>query len=87
MKLLFLFGSANVRKHPLFQQSCELALTKRVVGGNGYISEQELTESIRSAIPDLNEDEVHQLFGLFGGDKDGRLMKDEFISCLKRIHC
>ncbi|KAF3442257.1 hypothetical protein FNV43_RR16173 [Rhamnella rubrinervis] len=80
----FLFGSVNVRKQPFFQQSCELAFTKCAVGGNGYISEQELTESIRPAIPDLNKDEVHQLFGLFDGDKDGRIMKDEFISCLRK---
>ncbi|XP_048321077.2 lysophospholipid acyltransferase LPEAT2 [Ziziphus jujuba] len=80
----FLFASANVRKQPLFQRACELAFTECDAGGNGYISEQNLGDSIRPAIPNINEDEVHQLFDLFDADSDGKISKDEFLTCLRK---
>ncbi|GLT39485.1 hypothetical protein SLA2020_136730 [Shorea laevis] len=80
----FLFGSAHVMKQPLFQQACELAFAKCDVEGTNYCSEQELADIIRPAIPDLNEDEVHGLFNLFDLDNDGRISKDDFLSCLRK---
>uniref|UniRef100_A0A5B6ZLI9 Putative lysophospholipid acyltransferase LPEAT2 isoform X2 n=1 Tax=Davidia involucrata TaxID=16924 RepID=A0A5B6ZLI9_DAVIN len=80
----FLLGSAHVLKQPLFRQACELAFAKCDTGGNHYISEQELGDSIIKAIPNLNEDEIHELFNLFDIDSDGMISKDDFTACLRR---
>ncbi|XP_034708450.1 lysophospholipid acyltransferase LPEAT2 isoform X1 [Vitis riparia] len=84
----FLFGSAHVMKQPLFRQACELAFAECDSDGDLYISEQELGDSIRPVIPDLNEDEwqlqIQETFNLFDTDKDGRVSKDDFSNCLRR---
>ncbi|XP_024028230.1 lysophospholipid acyltransferase LPEAT2 isoform X1 [Morus notabilis] len=80
----FLFGSTNVMNQPLFRQACELAFTKCAARGNDCISEQELGESIRLAIPELNQDEGHELFVLFDTNSDGKISKDEFLTCLRK---
>lgn len=80
----FLYGSAHVMKQPLFRQACELAFAESKAGENDYILEDELGDSLRPAIPDLNVDEVHGLFNLFDSDNDGKISKDDFDSCLRR---
>ncbi|KAK9910655.1 hypothetical protein M0R45_034609 [Rubus argutus] len=80
----FLFGSAHVLKQQLFQQACALAFSECVSGDNIYVFEHQFGESIRPAIPDLNEDEIHELFNLFDTDCDGRISKDEFFTYLGR---
>ncbi|KAK4578463.1 hypothetical protein RGQ29_028531 [Quercus rubra] len=80
----FLFGSAHVMKLPLFRQACELAFAECKSGGNDYILEHELENLIRPAIPDLNADEVHELFNLFDSDSDGEISKDDFNTCLRK---
>ncbi|KAI9182651.1 hypothetical protein LWI28_027529 [Acer negundo] len=80
----FLFASAHVMTLPLFRTACELAFTECDTGGNGAISEHELGVAIRHAIPDLNEDEIHDLFNLFDSDGDGRISREYFLSCLRR---
>ncbi|PNT49803.1 hypothetical protein POPTR_002G151800v4 [Populus trichocarpa] len=80
----FLYGSAHVLKQPLFRQACELAFTECDTGGHGLISEQELGDTIRLAIQNLDEDEIHELFNVFDTDGDGIVSKDSFISCLRR---
>ncbi|KAJ7951041.1 Lysophospholipid acyltransferase [Quillaja saponaria] len=79
----FLFGSAHVLKQPLFRQACELALTECNATGKEFIIEQEFQDSIKPVIPDWKEDEVHKLFMLFDADNDGRVSKDDFLSCLR----
>ncbi|KAK9274316.1 hypothetical protein L1049_019130 [Liquidambar formosana] len=80
----FLFGSANVMKQPLFRQACELAFAGCDTSGKNYVSEGELGDSIRPAIPDLNKDEIHELFNLLDTDSDGRVSKDDFITGLRK---
>ncbi|PON41216.1 Parvalbumin [Parasponia andersonii] len=80
----FLFGSANIMSQPVFRQACELAFAKCTVTGSNGVSEQELGDSIRLAIPDLNEEEVHELFDLFDIDNNGKISKDEFLTCLRK---
>ncbi|KAE8722168.1 Lysophospholipid acyltransferase LPEAT2 [Hibiscus syriacus] len=69
----FLFGVAHVMKQPLFMQACELAF-----------AECDLADILRQAIPDLNEDQVNGLFNLFDTDNDGRISRDDFVSCLRK---
>lgn len=79
----FLYVSAHVMKQPGFNQACEVAFAECGGSVKGYIVEDELRDYIQSAIPSWNEDEVHDLFALFDDDNDGRIYKDEFLSCLK----
>ncbi|KAJ7962275.1 Lysophospholipid acyltransferase [Quillaja saponaria] len=80
----FLFASAHVLKRPLFRQACELAFDECDATGKEFITEQELQDSIKPVIPDWKEDEVHNLFMLYDADNDGKVSKDEFLSCLRR---
>ncbi|KAF2315362.1 hypothetical protein GH714_038941 [Hevea brasiliensis] len=80
----FLYGSAHVMKQPLFGQTCELAFSNCSDGGDGPISKEQLGDIIRLAIPDLDDDEIHELFKLFGPDGGGRVSKDNFMSCLRK---
>ncbi|KAL6964965.1 Acyltransferase [Sarracenia purpurea var. burkii] len=80
----FLFGSTHVLKHPLFRQACEFAFAECHSGEKDFISEQELGDSIKQAIPNLNQYEIHELYKLFDTDGDGRITKDDFSTCLRR---
>jgi len=80
----FLFGSAHVLKQPLFRQACEFAFTGCLTDVNQYISEQELGDFIKLAIPNLEQYEVHDLFNLFDTDHDGRISREDFFACLRR---
>ncbi|GAV76676.1 EF_hand_6 domain-containing protein [Cephalotus follicularis] len=80
----FLYGSAYIMTLPLFRQACERAFTECLVGENDYLIKQELGDTIRLAIPDLNENEISWLFNLFDSDSDERASKDDFVSCLRR---
>ncbi|KAA3462183.1 lysophospholipid acyltransferase LPEAT2 isoform X1 [Gossypium australe] len=80
----FLFGVAHVMKQPLFMQACELAFAECDVRGDNYCMKEELSNILRQAIPDLNEDEVHGLLNLFDSNNDGRISRDDFITCLRK---
>ncbi|KAM5555022.1 lysophospholipid acyltransferase LPEAT2 [Rosa sericea] len=80
----FLFGSAHVLKQRLFRQACALAFSECVSEDNIYVLEQQFGDTIRPAIPDLTENEIHELFNLFDTDLDGRISKDDFFTCLRR---
>ncbi|CAL5382909.1 unnamed protein product [Camellia sinensis] len=67
----------------IFRRACELAFIECHTGGNHYISEQELGDSIKAAIPNMDEFEIHELFKSFDTDSDGRINKDDFITCLR----
>ncbi|KAJ6710042.1 hypothetical protein OIU74_011034 [Salix koriyanagi] len=82
--IMFLYGSAHVMKRPLFSQACELAFTECDTGGHGLISEQELGDAIRLAIPNLDDDEIHELFNIFDTDGDGIVSKNNFTSRLRQ---
>ncbi|PKI56944.1 hypothetical protein CRG98_022679, partial [Punica granatum] len=41
-------------------------------------------ESIRPAVPEMTKDEIHELFGLFDADGDGRSSREEFLTCLRK---
>lgn len=81
----FLLGSAHILKQPGFPRACELAFAGCDANGKNYISEEELRDSIAiAAVPCLTTEEVHDLFIVFDTDCDGRISKEDFISCLKR---
>ncbi|CAL0308182.1 unnamed protein product [Lupinus luteus] len=80
----FLYASAHVMTQPDFNQACEVAFAERGGAVKAYIDEQELQDFIRHAIPGWKEDGVHKLFELFDNDNDGRINKDDFLSCLRR---
>ncbi|CAN0824587.1 Lysophospholipid acyltransferase LPEAT2 [Linum grandiflorum] len=80
----FLYGSLHVMKQPQFRQTCELAFSECDVRGDHEISEDELGEVVKLAIPDLDKDEVHELFKLFDADAKGTVSKDNFSSFLRR---
>ncbi|XP_028095246.1 lysophospholipid acyltransferase LPEAT2-like [Camellia sinensis] len=81
----FLYGSAQVLQQPFSdRRASELAFAECHTGGNHYISEQELGDSIKPAIPNTDEFEIHELFKSFDTDNDGRINKDDFIACLRR---
>ncbi|KAF8380381.1 hypothetical protein HHK36_027866 [Tetracentron sinense] len=80
----FLFGSAHVMKRPLFWQACALAFTECGAGGYSNISKQQLGDFIRPVMPDIRDEEICELFGLFDTDNDGSISKDDFMTCLRR---
>ncbi|KAK5776020.1 lysophospholipid acyltransferase LPEAT2-like [Gossypium arboreum] len=80
----FLVGVAHVMKQPLFMQACELAFAECDVRGDNYCMKEELSNILRHAVPDLNEDEVHGLLSLFDSNTDGRISRDDFITCLRK---
>lgn len=80
----FLLGSAHILKHPLFQHACEQAFSICDSDEKNYILKQELQDSITLAIPYLNDEEIHGLFSFFDVDEDGRISKDDFLTCLRK---
>ncbi|KAL0464710.1 UNVERIFIED_CONTAM: Lysophospholipid acyltransferase LPEAT2 [Sesamum latifolium] len=80
----FLLGSAHILKQPLFHHACELAFSECDMNGKNYILKQELQDAVSLTIPNLNYDEIHGLFSLFDMDNDGKISKDDFVSCLRR---
>ncbi|TYH95635.1 hypothetical protein ES332_A12G120000v1 [Gossypium tomentosum] len=80
----FLVGVAHVMKQPLFMQACELAFAECDVRGDNYCMKEELSNILRHAVPDLNEDEVHGLLSQFDSNTDGRISRDDFITCLRK---
>ncbi|KAK7274634.1 hypothetical protein RIF29_15730 [Crotalaria pallida] len=79
----FLYGSAHVMSQPGFHEACEVAFAECGGAVKDYIVEQELRDFIQHANPGWKENEVHGLFELFDKDNDGRINKDDFLSCLK----
>ncbi|WZY91126.1 hypothetical protein YC2023_047861 [Brassica napus] len=80
----FLFASAHVSAQPLFQQTCELAFSHCDADGDGFISIQELGDALKLTIPNSNKDEIQGMYILLDEDKDQRISKDDFLSCLRR---
>ncbi|KAL2233962.1 UNVERIFIED_CONTAM: Lysophospholipid acyltransferase LPEAT2, partial [Sesamum indicum] len=80
----FLLGSAHILKQPLFHHACELAFSECDMNGKNYILKQELQDAVSLTVPNLNYDEIHGPFSLFDMDNDGKISKDDFISCLRR---
>ncbi|KAI3800486.1 hypothetical protein L1987_28577 [Smallanthus sonchifolius] len=80
----FLVGSIHILKLPLFQRACEMAFNECDADKDHYISLFELGGSASSAIPKLTTSEVQALFELFDIDGDGKISKDDFITCLRR---
>ncbi|KAH0933160.1 hypothetical protein HID58_010277 [Brassica napus] len=80
----FLFASAHVSTQPLFQQTCELSFSHCDADGDGYISIQELGDALKPTIPNLNKVEIQGMFMFLDDDKDQRISKNDFLSCLRR---
>ncbi|KAL2337401.1 hypothetical protein Fmac_011847 [Flemingia macrophylla] len=80
----FLYGSGHVMTQPGFHQACEEAFVGCGGAVKAYIVERELRDFIQLSIPSWNEDEVHNLFMSFDDNNDGRIDKDDFLSCLRR---
>ncbi|WVZ17232.1 hypothetical protein V8G54_010214 [Vigna mungo] len=80
----FLYGSAHVMSQPGFHQACEEAFAGCGGAVRPYIVEQELRDFIQPVIISWNADEVNELFMLFDTNDDGRVDKNDFVSCLRR---
>ncbi|KAF5811695.1 putative plasmalogen synthase [Helianthus annuus] len=80
----FLVGSIHVLKLPLFPRACEAAFNESDEDKDHYISLLEFGGSTSAVIPDLTTSEIQALFELFDVDGDGRISKDDFITCLRR---
>ncbi|KAL0379609.1 UNVERIFIED_CONTAM: Lysophospholipid acyltransferase LPEAT2 [Sesamum angustifolium] len=80
----FLLGSAHILKQPLFHHACELAFSECDINGKNYILKQELQDAVFTNSSKHDYDEIHGLFSLFDMDNDGKISKDDFVSCLRR---
>ncbi|CAN6836431.1 unnamed protein product [Brassica oleracea] len=80
----FLFASAHVSAQPLFQQTCELAFSHCDTDGDGFISIQELGDVLKHTMPNSNKEEIQGMYILLDEDKDQRISKVDFLSCLRR---
>ncbi|XP_057792066.1 lysophospholipid acyltransferase LPEAT2 [Salvia miltiorrhiza] len=81
----FLLGSAHILKQPLFRRACDVAFGECDINGKDHILKQELQDAVSLSIPSLNSDEIDGLFSLFDVDNDGRISRDDFFSCLRRL--
>ncbi|KAL7203478.1 hypothetical protein ACSBR2_016710 [Camellia fascicularis] len=72
----------------IFRRACELAFvechTGAICGWWTPLLFSLLGDSIKPAIPNMDEFEIHELFKSFDTDSDGRINKDAFIACLRR---
>ncbi|KAI3681679.1 hypothetical protein L6452_36482 [Arctium lappa] len=80
----FLVASAHILKLPVFQRACEVAFSESDENKDHYISIQEFGGSASPAIPNLSMSEIQTLFNLFDADGDGKISKDDFMTCLRR---
>ncbi|GJY62958.1 lysophospholipid acyltransferase LPEAT2-like protein [Tanacetum coccineum] len=80
----FLVGSAHVLRLPFFQRACEVAFNESDEDKDQYLTMQQLGGSTRPAIPNMDTNEICALFDLFDTDGDGRISKDDFMTCLRK---
>ncbi|XP_074350625.1 lysophospholipid acyltransferase LPEAT2-like isoform X2 [Apium graveolens] len=80
----FLLGSVHVLKQPLFTKACDFAFRGCDISGKQYMSQQELGHSVIMTMPNLNEDEIQELFVLFDCNRDGSICRDDFMACLRQ---
>jgi len=80
----FLFASAHVSTQPLFQQTCELSFSHCDANGDGYISIEELGDALKQRMPNLNKDEIREMYSLLDEDNDEKISKSDFLSCFRK---
>ncbi|KAK4411335.1 Lysophospholipid acyltransferase LPEAT2 [Sesamum angolense] len=71
---------AHILKQPLFHHACELAFSECDIKRK----ELHFEARVSLTVPNVNYDEIHGLFSLFDMDNDGKISKDDFVSCLRR---
>ncbi|PKU62541.1 lysophospholipid acyltransferase LPEAT2 [Dendrobium catenatum] len=80
----FLIGSAHVRKQPLFMRACETAFNAfcDIESSCAILTIEQFHDKLQSMIPTVNKESLIQLVHLFDVDNDGKIDRDDFMSCL-----
>ncbi|CAL5382948.1 unnamed protein product [Camellia sinensis] len=93
------FLSMNPDSRVLRWKACDLSekeflvnISEKIFGvldveKKGKITFKQLGDFIKPTIPNMDDFEIHELFKSFVIDNDGRINKDDFITCLRRICC
>ncbi|KAL9245314.1 hypothetical protein vseg_018979 [Gypsophila vaccaria] len=80
----FLLASTRVLKQPLFQRACEYSFAKCSDDEQDHVSREKFGDAIRVAIPDTSDNDVNYLFDMFDVDRDGKVGKHDFLTCLRK---
>ncbi|XP_020572118.1 lysophospholipid acyltransferase LPEAT2 [Phalaenopsis equestris] len=80
----FLIGSAHVRKQPLFMRACETAFNTFCDSESSCstLTIEQFRDKLQSMMPSTDKESLNQLVHLFDVDEDGKIDRDDFMSCL-----
>eukprot|EP00252_Welwitschia_mirabilis_P009083 TRINITY_DN2137_c0_g1_i1.p1 TRINITY_DN2137_c0_g1~~TRINITY_DN2137_c0_g1_i1.p1 ORF type:complete len:555 (-),score=78.18 TRINITY_DN2137_c0_g1_i1:77-1741(-) len=79
----YLYVTAYLVKHPKFHELCESAFQLTDKSRKGFVSKEEVEETLKLVHPNPTENDVCRLFKEFDVDNDGRISSTDVVMCLE----